>query len=61
MPADPNLIPATQVRTVLGFPMDSKNRCEVCGNDIHLMCRTGTGVCSENCEKNYALKKPSDA
>lgn len=35
--------------------------CEVCGNDIRVICFTGTGVCSENCravrdkEDIYAL------
>lgn len=36
--------------------MGNRNRCEVCGAEIKMMCRTGTGVCSENCEKNYSIK-----
>lgn len=51
---DPQTLTPTQARTVLGFPL-RKNQCEVCGNDIKLMCRTGTSVCSENCEKNYPI------
>lgn len=27
------------------------NTCVVCGNDIYIMCRKFTGICSENCEK----------
>lgn len=25
--------------------------CQVCGADIKMMVRRGTGICSENCEK----------
>lgn len=39
----------------------ANDECEVCGNDIRVICFTGTGVCSENCraardkEDIYAL------
>jgi hypothetical protein len=31
----------------------ASNSCVVCGNDILVMCRRGTEVCSENCQKQY--------
>jgi hypothetical protein len=27
--------------------------CLVCDQRIQLMCRKGTGICSENCEKEH--------
>lgn len=35
----------------------SLNVCRICHNDIHLMCRAGTGICSENCAKLAAGEK----
>lgn len=29
------------------------NVCVVCGQNIHIMCRKYTGLCSENCAKTY--------
>lgn len=31
--------------------MPQSNICMVCGNECKMMCRSGTGICSENCEK----------
>jgi hypothetical protein len=39
-----------QVRTDLGFPSGAET-CGVCGAEIKMMVRRGTGICSENCEK----------
>lgn len=35
-------------------PRVSKNVCANCGASIKLMCRVGTGICGENCEKAVA-------
>jgi predicted nucleic acid-binding Zn ribbon protein len=34
----------------LDAPNDHKH-CVVCGNEIKVMCRVGTPVCGENCDK----------
>lgn len=33
--------------------MPSSNTCIVCGNDILIMCRVGTEICCELCQKQY--------
>lgn len=33
------------------------NVCVVCKNDIHIMCRKYTGICSENCQKQVTIKE----
>lgn len=35
------------------------NVCAVCHNDIHVMCRKYTGICSENCDKKAKEQKKS--
>ena len=31
--------------------MTQTETCEVCGEEIYMICRKRTGVCSENCQK----------
>lgn len=40
----------------------SLNTCLMCGKACDMMCRKHTGICSENCQKNYTtIKEKQDA
>lgn len=38
-----------------------KNICEICNHNIQIMCRKGTGICGELCEKESNGRRPGDA
>lgn len=53
-------MPKSTVRT-LAEVRDSRaglNICMACGAECKVMCRVGTGVCSENCEKKLKSIAP---